>query len=243
MDCGPSFKTREKKSHPESAESGTFWISTLLDTDSRLRAAHGIGKDETEASLRVFQTLQQRGHPDSPPPLITDGWGGIDAAILAVYGLVPEYSGRGRPPTCPKPGQDWRYLQMVKQRDEHGHLQEIQLRAVWGPLDELLELLGKSTAYIERSHLTARLFNARLTRKTLAFSKALSMHQAALSWEDAYYNLVRPHKSLRIRNCRKAHSKWTPRTPAVAAGLTDHIWTVKELLWTVPLPIKANNTN
>jgi hypothetical protein len=144
MACGPLFKTRAKKSHPESAESGTFWISSLLDTDSRLRAAHGIGKDETEASLRVFQTLQQRGHPDSPPPLITDGWGGIDEAILAVYGWVPEYSGRGRPPTCPKPGQDWRYLQMVKQRDEHGHLQEIKLRAVWGPLDELLELLGKS---------------------------------------------------------------------------------------------------
>jgi hypothetical protein len=242
MDCGPSFKTREKKSHPESAESGTFWISTLLDTDSRLRAAHGIGKDETEASLRVFQTLQQRGHPDSPPPLITDGWGGIDDAILAVYGLVPEYAGRGRPPTCPKPGQDWRYLQMVKQRDEHGHLQEIKLRAVWGPLDELLELLGRSTAYIERSHLTARLFNARLTRKTLAFSKVLTMHQAALSWEDAYYNWVRPHKSLRLRNRRKALSKWIPRTPAVAAGLTDHIWTVKELLWTVPVPTKANNT-
>jgi len=215
----------------------------LLDTGSRLRAARGIGKDETEASLRVFQTLQQRGHPDGPPPLITDGWGGIDDAILAVYGLVPEYSGRGRPPTRPKPGQDWRYLQMVKLRDEHGHLQEVKLRAVWGPLDELVELLGKSTAYIERSHLTARLFNARLTRKTLAFSKDLSMHRAALSWEDAYYNLVRPHKSLRLRTHPEAHSKWILRTPAVAAGLTDHIWTVKELLLTVPLPTKTKNAN
>jgi len=75
MDYGPSFKTREKKGHPESAESGTFWISTLLDTDSRMRTACGIGKDETEASLRVFQTLQQRGHTDGPPPIIIDGWG------------------------------------------------------------------------------------------------------------------------------------------------------------------------
>jgi hypothetical protein len=243
MDCGPSSKTREKKSHPESAESGTFWISTLLDTASRLRVARGIGKDETEASFRVFQTLQQRGHPEDPPALITDGWGGIDDAILAVYGLVPEYSGRGRPPTRPKPGQDWRYLQMVKLRDEHGRLLEVKLRAVWGPLDELIELLGKSTAYIERSHLTARLFNARLTRKTLAFSKDLSMHQAALSWEDAYYNWVRPHKSLRLRAHQEANCKWIPRTPAVAAALTDHIWTVKDLLLTVPLPIKTKNAN
>ena len=214
----------------------------MLDTDSRLRAAHGIGKDETEASLRVFQTLQQRGHPDSPPPLITDGWGGIDDAILAVYGLVPEYAGRGRPPTCPKPGQDWRYLQMVKQRDEHGRLLDVKLKAIWGNKAELIELLGKSTAYVERSNLTTRLFNARLTRKTLAFSKDLSMHQAAVTWEDAYYNLVRPHKSLRLRAPVEVHAKWTPRTPAMAAKLTDHIWTVKELLMTVPLP-KANNSS
>lgn len=119
-----------KKSYPETDESGVFWISTLLDVDSRLRVVHGIGKDETEASLKVFQTLQQRGHPEGPPPLISDGWGGIDDAMVAVYGLVPEYSGRGRPPVYPRPGEDWLYLQMVKQRDEHGRLQGIHLKAV-----------------------------------------------------------------------------------------------------------------
>lgn len=110
--------------------------------DSRLRVTRGVAKDETQASLAVFQTLKRWGHPDGPPPLISDGWGGIDEAILAVYGLVPAYSGRGRPPTRPKPGKDWRYLQMVKQRDEHGNLQGIILRAIWGPKDELIALLG-----------------------------------------------------------------------------------------------------
>jgi hypothetical protein len=43
------------------------------------------------------------------------------------------------------------------------------------------------------------LFNGRLNRKTLAFSKELEYHRASLIWEDAYYNLVRPHKSLRVR--------------------------------------------
>ena len=139
--------------------------------DSRLRVARGIDKDETASTENALRKLKQRGHPDMPPPLISDGWGGIDDAILNVYGSVPEYSGHGRPHTRPKPGQDWLYLQMIKHRDEHGHLVNIELKAVWGKLGELIALLGKSTAYIERSNLTARIFNARLTRKTLAFSK------------------------------------------------------------------------
>ncbi len=241
MGCGPLCRTREKKSYPETAESGSFWISTLIDMDSRLRATRGVGKDETEASLKVFQTLQQRGHPDGPPPLISDGWGGIDEAMLAVYGLIPQYSGHGRPPSQPKPGKDWRYLQMVKHRDEHGHLVSIELKAIWGKKGALIELLGKSTACIERDNLTTRLFNARLTRKTLAFSKDLAFHEAAVTWEDAYYNLVRPHKALRLRNADGLPSKWTPQTLAMVAGLTNHLWCVKELLLAVPLP-KAKNT-
>jgi len=210
--------------------------------DSRMRVCRGIGKDETESSRKVFQTLKQRGHPDGPPPLISDGWGGIDEAILAVYGLIPEYTGRGRPPTRPKPAKDWRYLQMVKQRDEHGRLLEVKLKAIWGKKAELIELLGKSTACIERDNLTTRLFNARLTRKTLAFSKNITCHEAAVSWEDAYYNLMRPHKGLRLRNVDESQSKWKPRTPAMVAELTDHIWSVKELLLLVPLSL-AYDTN
>jgi hypothetical protein len=240
MACGPLCRTREKKNYPETDESGSFWISTLIDMDSRMRVCRGIGKDETEASLNVFQTLQQRGHPDGPPPLISDGWGGIDEAMLAVYGLIPDYSGRGRPPSRPKPAKDWLYLQMVKHRDEHGRLLDVELKAIWGKKEELIELLGKSTAYIERDNLTTRLFNARLSRKTLAFSKDLSFHEAAVAWEDAYYNLVRPHKGLRLRNPVESSSKWILRTPAVVANVTDHIWTVKELLLTVPLPFAKN---
>jgi len=240
MVYGLSWPIKEKKKYPETAESGTFWISTLLDIDSRLRAAHGMGKNETEASKKAFQVLQQRGHPDAPPPLISDGWGGIDDAMLDVYGIVPEYSGRGRPPTQPKPGKDWLYLQMVKQRDEHGRLQGVKLKAIWGSKSELIKLLGKSTAYIERSNLTTRIFNARLTRKTPAFSKDVQAHENAVTWEDAYYNWVRPHKSLRVEVQDDPLHKWLLRTPAMAAGLTDHIWTVKELLLAVPLPCAKN---
>jgi hypothetical protein len=73
-----------------SAETGEFMRSTLLDIDSRLRVATAVEKDETLASQRVFEILQRRGHPEAPPPTISDGWGGIDEAMVAVYGVVPE---------------------------------------------------------------------------------------------------------------------------------------------------------
>ena len=198
----------------------------MIDSDTRLRVARGIAKTETEASQIVFETLKQRGHPDKPPPTISDGWGGIREAMLEVYGQVPPYSGRGRPPSLKRPGQDWQYLQMVKQR-ENGRVIGTELRVIYGDEAEVLALLGQSTSYIERSNLTSRHFNSRLTRKTLAFSKTIAMHQAAAVLEDAYYNLVRPHKTLR-QEVIAPDRRWLPRTPAMVSALTDHIWTVKD---------------
>ena len=213
----------------------------MLDMDSRLRVGRGIAKNETLASIEVFKTLKRRGHPDGPPPTISDGWGGIDDAMIEVYGVVPEYSGRGRPPTRKRACPGWQYMQMVKQRDERGRVQGIKLRVMFGKKSELLALLGKSTAYIERSNLTSRLFNGRQVRKTLAFSKEVEAYKAAAAWEDAYYNLIRPHKSLRLPVLDAAPRKWLQRTPALAAKLTDHIWTAKELLTMLPIPCTNNS--
>ncbi len=212
----------------------------MLDMDSRMRVARAIEKDETQASRGVFRMLKGRGHPDGPPPTISDGWGGIDAAMVDVYGLVPEYGGRGRPPTRKQPGSDWLYLHMVKQRDAHGRCAGVKLRTIFGTQAEVLALLGKSTAYIERSNLTSRLFNSRQVRKSLAFSKDIEAYRAAAVWQDCYYNLVQPHKSLRVAVHDGSPRKWAACTPAMAAKLTDHIWTVKELLTTVPLPSAIN---
>jgi len=212
----------------------------MIDVDSRLRVARGIAKDETQASAEVFHTLKQRGHPDSPPPTISDGWGGIDEAMVEVYGCIPKYGGRGRPPTRKKPGSDWMYLQMVKQRDEHGRFRGTNLRVIFGTKSEVVALLGTSTAYIERSNLTSRCLDTLQVRKTLAFSKDIQAYRASAVWEDCYYNLVRSHKSLRLPAQDGSLRKWSPRTPAMAAKLTDHIWTVKELLTTLPLPNAIN---
>ena len=207
----------------------------MIEVGTRLRAARGIAKNETEASIEVFQTLKRRGHPDGPPPTVSDGWGGIREAMVEVYGQVPEYSGVGRPPTKKRPQDGWQYLQVVKQR-ENGRVVGVKLRVIYGDEEEVVKLLGKSTAYVERTHLTMRLFNGRLIRKTLAFSKVPEMYRASAAWEDLVYNLARPLKTLRVEVFDDPHRRWKPRTPAMAAGLTDHIWTVKELLKTVVPP-------
>jgi transposase InsO family protein len=89
-----------------------------------------------------------------------------------------------------------------------------------------------NTSYIERDNLTSRHSNGRLERKTLSHSEKKEYLQHHLDLEDAIYNFVRPHGALK----RKLHSpaahgrRWMQRTPAMVAGLTDHIWSLEELL-------------
>ena len=75
--------------------------------------------------------------------------------------------------------------------------------------------------------------------KTVAFSKSVVMYRASAALEDANYNLVRPHKSLRVEVKNDPTRRWRPRTLAMAAKLTDHNWTVKELFWTPPITINT----
>ena len=75
-----------------------------------------------------------------------------------------------------------------------------------------------STSYVERSNLTMRMGMRRLTRLTNGFSKKLENLSAAMAVNLMYYNFARPHKTL-----------GTKIAPAMAAGLSDHLWTVEEI--------------
>jgi hypothetical protein len=97
------------------------------------------------------------------------------------------------------------------------------------------------TSYVERTNLTSRQMNGRLVRKTLSFSKELEMLEASSVWEDTVYNLTRQVKTLRLE-INEEKRRFQQRSPAMAAGLTDHIWTVKELLWTVATPSRSNQS-
>ena len=129
---------------------------------------------------------------------------------------------------------------MIKHRSG-GRLTGVTYKVVFGDPEEVCDLMGKHTAYVERTHLTSRQMNGRLVRKTLSFSKELEMLEASCAWEDLVYNLARPVKTLRIE-VNDGQRRWQPRSPAMAAGLTDHIWTIEELLMVVPVPdIEVNN--
>jgi hypothetical protein len=77
-----------------------------------------------------------------------------------------------------------------------------------------------STSYVERQNLTMRMGMRRFTRLTNGFSKKLDNHMAAIALHFMHYNFARPHKTL---------ADPYPRTPAMAAGITDHVWTLREI--------------
>lgn len=219
-------------------EAGDYWRCTAIEPKTRLRVGRGIGQTETQAAMALWTQVKQRGaHRHCPPPVLSDGWGGHREALVEVYGQVPAYSGRGRPPTRKQPGANWHYAQMVKQRDASGKLIGIDLRVIYGD-DTTLERTGTRTTGVERTHLTSRHMNSRLVRKTLGYSKRLELLQAACAWEDAVYNLTRSVKTLRCE-INIDGKRWLRCSPAMAAGLTDHIWSIRELLILVPLPVNS----
>lgn len=182
--------------------------------------------------------LKDRGHPDAPPAMATDGNGEYREALLETWGQVPEYGGVGRPPTVKRPQKEWQYLQVIKTRSG-SRLIGVTIKVIYGDPNTVLAEVGAHTAYVERTNLTSRQMNGRLVRKTLSYSKQLDALTASCAWEDWVYNLTRPLKTLAIR-VHTGQRRWQPQTPAMAAGLTDHQWTVKELLSTVVVPEAIN---
>jgi hypothetical protein len=161
--------------------------------------------------------------------------------LLKTWGTVPEYCGTVRPPTLPKPEEDWKYVQVIKNR-KGGKLIRVKTKIVYGDPKVVKALMGEHTAYVERTNLTSRQMNGRLVRKTLSFSKELLLLKAASALEDALYNFTRPVRTLRVELANPStRARWQQRTPAMAAGLTDHIWTVKELLQLVLVPLATNS--
>ena len=200
----------------------------MIEQTSRLRAGRAVGKSEEEVAEKLMSQQKRRGHPDKPPSLTSDAAKGYESALIEVYGVVPQYVGRGRPPTRKQARSGWEYLQIVKKR-RGGRLVRMTSKVVFGDAQRVRQKLGVHNSYVERTHLTSRHMNGRLVRKTLSYSKRVEMLEASSAWEDIVYNLVRPLKTLR-QEVSDEQRRWFPRTPAMVAGLTDRIWTIEELL-------------
>lgn len=220
MHYGLMLAIRGKKNeHPETEETGTFWVSKAIDIDTRLRVGSVVAKTEEIAAEKLLLKLKQHGHLDEPPALITDGRGGCRNAIEKIWGK--------------NKSKNWKYLQVIKDRVA-GKITGIKTKVIYGT-ESIIDFLGANLSYIDRTHLTSRQMNGRLVRKTLSYSKKKELLEASCIFEDWVYNLTRIVRTIRI----KINSEWKYISPAMKAGLTNHMWTIAELLKTVVNPINS----
>ena len=174
------------------------------------------------------------------PTCFSDGFTCSLAALIAAFHVVTTCArtgkrGHPRQPRC-EPHPDLVYGHVVTQK-QRGTLLTRSTRVVLGA--ERLTHLGltRSTALVERVHVTLRQALAPLTRKTASFCKDRERLRQRVVFFQAFYNVARPHMSLRqplplYERTRHGaiHPRWRERTPALAAGLTDHFRTFRELL-------------
>jgi len=225
---------------------GDAWVWIAFAPVWRLVLAFVIGKRDQESANLLLDRVAHV--TDEHLPLFTsDQLPEYPAALLHTYGVwhQPECKGdRGRfpkPRLVPPP--NLLYAQVVKVRRK-GRVVEVRPKVVFGDPELIIQTLATSpvsqtvnTSFVERDHLTQRQSNRRLTRRTNGFSKELTWFEKQLWLSLAYYHLVLPHDSLRQELLAPEPTRgtgsprrWQPRTPAMAAGITDHIWTTTELL-------------
>jgi hypothetical protein len=217
---------------------GDAWIWRAIALPSHLRVVHHRSHERSEQEApRFFAAFQAR--TDGQPPLLTRDKLPASIDALVANDSTPEPPPRRR--RCGRPPKQSRrvldptlcYAQIDKHH-EGGRVVEVCRRIVFGSTEVITEILGDkhiNTSYVERDNLTSRQRNGRLVRKTLSHSKKVYSLQHYLDLEDTVFNFVRPHQALRVTLLPPIHGrKWQQRPPAMAAGLTDHIWTLEELL-------------
>jgi hypothetical protein len=229
-------KSKLTASRKTPADVGALWVWRALALPSRLRVVSHLSHDRSEPEARAF-LAKFKARTDGRAPFFTSDPPPAYVAALIANSSTPEpppvRRGPGRPRKEPRRLVDpnLRSAQVQKRR-EGGRVVEVKRQVLFGTEDDLIRILERggcgseiNTAYVERDNLTSRQSNGRLVRKTVSHSQRKDSLRDHINFEDAVYNLVRPHSALRLRLRRPAaHGRlWTPRTPARAAGLTDHI--------------------
>jgi IS1 family transposase len=231
---GVQLDEAHSKLRPKQVE----WVHTALAMGSwfLLWVDFGPRTQDTAAAL-IAQVIVRT---QALPLFLTDGWKAYTAALLQVVGVVYRRRRRGKVGRKPKPRlvapKHLFYAQVVKVRDQAGHVVEVSRRVVFGGPRRFgkqlrFRQLGETiqTAFMERWYGTLRGLVAPLRRRTRCLSWSRTRHRGKVWLVVSLYNFVMPHKSLRQGR--------TPRTPAMAIGLTDHIWSYREY---VSLPVHTD---
>jgi IS1 family transposase len=228
-------KKKKSSDDPEEIEKqyGKTWIWTAIDAPTRLLITFWIGGRELDDARRMLQDLANRAI--AKPLFVSDE--------LSHYGTVLGELFHKLTPTIPtgKPGrprspqrvidEDLDYATVHKTR-KGAQVVKVECKVVYGSENRISDRLTDSpsntinTAYIERSNLDWRLWDAHLTRKAPTVARSMRWLKAKFAICVACYNLIRPHETL----SRGADRVFRPKTPAMEANVTDHRWTFPELL-------------
>jgi hypothetical protein len=216
------------------------WIHTALAMGSLFLLWVDVGPRTQEMAAGMIAQVVARVR--SLPMFFTDGWKAYASALLEVLGVIYRPRRRGKVGRKPKPRlvapKRLFYAQVVKTRNRAGQVMGVCTRVVFGGPRRFftqmrLRELGTTihTAFVERWYGTVRGLIAPLRRRSRCLSWRASRHRGRLWVLVDLYNFVMPHRSLRQGNQR--------RTPAMAIGLTDHVWTYREYMW---LPVHPDET-
>ncbi|MGE0082983.1 MAG: IS1 family transposase [Desulfococcaceae bacterium] len=231
---------KEKKCNPDDPADermGDNWDHVAFDPEHRLVPAAVPGKRTAENAEKAVTEFQKRTDGSKINLITSDEYRPYKTAILNIYGneVIPPRTGkRGRPKNpYTEPPENINYATVHKTR-ENGRVVKIEYRTVFGTDESIRESPEKSsvssqinTAFIERNNGTDRNRNGRKVRKTCCFSKNWDIHEAVTYFTMYSYNFCWEVRTLRKHDGRGTHGG---RTPAMAAGLTDHVWSLREWL-------------
>ena len=196
-----------------------------------------VGRRDADAVVRLFTDFYERTDGYLPELICTDEYAVYQTVILDTYGvckseleLTPEEEAEFSLGDFHFP-EEVTYATVQKHK-EGGRVVAVTERVVLGS-EEKLEGSERSgavnTSFVERYHGTQRHFNARKKREAYTFSKELSLHEAATWLVVLWYNFGWCVRTLREKS-QEDPPRYRQRTPAMAAGLTDHAWAMEELL-------------
>ena len=206
---------------------GDQWDHVAFDPDSRLVLEVVVGKRLETTVEMLLEGLKGR-LGDEPPALVTsDGYAAYEEALLGIFGreVTPPRTGKPGRPAGPRvePPPGMCYGRVIKHKKK-GRLERVEAEVVFGELPEGRTL---GTSYLERHNATDRHRNARKGRKTYRFSKDWETHEAMTTFTMYSGNFCWAVRTLRVKD---AAGQWRQRTPAMAAGLADHVWPLEEWL-------------
>jgi IS1 family transposase len=226
------------------------WVWTAIDPESKLLLCAQVGERTLAIAQAVLHHIAQLVAPGCVPLFLSDGYPHYLHAIVTHFGHWVQPPRRQATGPAPKPRwmplPELLYAQVIK-TTRRRRLVRVSHRVVFGTFETVQQVLAAcgwqiNTAFVERLNLTIRQHVAAMGRRSATPCKSADGLRQQLALFQVYHNFVLPHASLRqpLAEPVPTHGTgsaqvWRPCTPAMAAGLTDHVWTLREvLLYRVP---------